>query len=171
MVGPETARAATAEGRSVAFRPDGPSSAAALAEQWLATHGATPQRCLVVRSDLASATLSDDLELRGHDVRVCVAYRTVGVDLTAEVRRALMDGEIDLVLLTSLSVARELRRQVGTHLSARLAAIGPGTATDARGLGFRVDHIAARQSVRDLISELDTAADLGPAAPNAQEDA
>ncbi|WP_040166744.1 uroporphyrinogen-III synthase, partial [Microbacterium gorillae] len=34
VVGPETARAATAEGRSVAFRPDGPSSAAALAEQW-----------------------------------------------------------------------------------------------------------------------------------------
>lgn len=159
-VGPATARAVRAIGAEPAFVPRGESSAAALATQWCA--GRTPQdtgRSLVVRSDLATALLSDELQLRGFGVDVCIAYRTVGVDLPGEARHALASGDIDVVLLTSLSVARELRRQVGPLApSVRVASIGPGTTRDAERLGFTVHHTARTQSVDALLAEIDAPA-------------
>ena len=159
-VGPATARAVASLGVEAAFVPAGESSAAALATQWCA--GRTPARSgrsLVVRSDLASAVVSDELQLRGFAVDVCIAYRTVGVDLPVEVARELASGDIDVVLLTSLSVARELRRQVGPlRDGVRVASIGPGTTRDAERLGFTVSHTARTQSVDALLAELDGAA-------------
>jgi uroporphyrinogen-III synthase len=61
------------------------------------------------------------------------------------------------VLLTSLSVGRELRRQVGAlPASTLVASIGPGTTRDAERLGFVVGHTARTQSIDALIAELDT---------------
>lgn len=157
-VGAATARAVAELGAEVAFVPAGQASASALTAQWCAGRdpGVTG-RCLVVRSDLATAIVSDELELRGFAVDVCIGYRTVGVDLAPAVRDALRDGAIDVVLLTSLSVARELRRQVGT-LPARthVASIGPGTTRDAERIGFAVGHTARTQSVDALVAELDS---------------
>ncbi|WP_448237249.1 uroporphyrinogen-III synthase [Microbacterium paulum] len=156
-VGPATARAVAAAGAEVAFVPLGESSAAAMAAQWCA--GRTPAgagRSLVVRSDLATAVISDELALRGFAVDVCIAYRTVGVDLPDEVAAQLQAGTIDVVLLTSLSVARELRRQAGAlPAGVRVASIGPGTTRDAERLGFTVAHTARTQSVDALLAELD----------------
>lgn len=157
-VGPATARAVAALGAEVAFVPRGESSAVALAAQWCA--GREPSatgRSLVVRSDLATAHISDELQLRGFAVDVCIAYRTLGVDLAPEVAAELRSGRIDVVLLTSLSVARELRRQVGSlPPSVRVASIGPGTTRDAERLGFTISHTARTQSVDALVAELDT---------------
>jgi uroporphyrinogen-III synthase len=109
-----------------------------------------------VRSDLATAVVSDELELRGFGVDVCIGYRTVGIDLAADVRGRLASGDVDVVLLTSLSVARELRRQVGgLPPSTIVASIGPGTTRDAAQIGFTVHHTARTQSVDALIAELD----------------
>lgn len=157
-VGAATARAVAAAGADVAFVPVGQSSAAAMISQWSAGRSpASTGRCLVVRSDLASALISDELELQGFDVDVCIAYRTVGVDLDPGVARALAAGDIDVVLLTSLSVARELRRQVAAlHPSTLVASIGPGTTRDAETLGFTVGHTAHTQSVDALLAELDS---------------
>jgi len=156
-VGPATARAIAMTGADVAFVPAGESSAAALVTQWC--RGRTPAstgRSLVVRSDLATAVVSDELQLRGYGVDVCIAYRTVGVDLEPQVARELRSGGIDIVLLTSLSVGRELRRQVGPlHPSVRVASIGPGTTRDAEAIGFTVAHTARTQSVDALLAELD----------------
>lgn len=156
-VGSATARAVAAAGSEVAFVPAGQASAAALTAQWCA--GRDPRstgRCLVVRSDLATAVVSDELELRGFSVDVCIGYRTVGIDLDPQVAAALCEGGIDIVLLTSLSVARELRRQVGALPEATLvASIGPGTTRDAEHIGFTVGHTARTQSVDALIAELD----------------
>lgn len=156
-VGAATARALTDIGVPAAFVPVGPSSAAAMIRQWLA--GRTPAvtgRCLVLRSDLATAVVSDELEVHGYAVDICIGYRTVGVDLPPETADELRRGEIDVVLLTSLSVARELRRQVGT-LDGRtlVASIGPGTTKDAARLGFAVGHTATTQTVDALLAELD----------------
>lgn len=157
-VGAATARAVAELGAEVAFVPAGQSSAAALTAQWCA--GRDPRatgRCLVVRSDLATAVVSDELELRGFDVDVCIGYRTVGVDLVPDVRERLMSGSIDVVLLTSLSVGRELRRQVGELPPTTIvASIGPGTTRDAERIGFAVGHTARTQSVDALIAELDS---------------
>lgn len=156
-VGPATARAVAATGADVAFVPLGESSAAAMAAQWCAARSAQHTgRALIIRSDLATAVLSDELALRGFDVDVCIGYRTIGVDLPADVAEALRDGCVDVVLLTSLSVARELRRQTGAlHPHVRVASIGPGTTRDAERLGFTVAHTARTQSVDALLAELD----------------
>lgn len=156
-VGHATARALAAIGTTAEFVPVGRSSAAAMIAQWLV--GRTPEatgRCLVLRSDLASAVISDELDVRGYAVDVCIGYRTVGVDLAPETAQELRRGDIDVVLLTSLSVARELRRQVGA-LDARtlVASIGPGTTRDAERLGFTVGHTARTQTVEALLAELD----------------
>ena len=155
-VGRATARAIANAGFKVAFVPDGQASAATLVAQWCAGHEpATTGRCLIVRSDLATAYVSDELELRGFDVDVCIGYRTVGVDLDPDVRTDLQSGRIDVVLLTSLSVGRELRRQVGAlPASTLVASIGPGTTRDAEALGDTVGHTARTQSVDALIAEL-----------------
>lgn len=156
-VGSATARAVAETGAEVAFVPSGPSSARALTAQWCL--GRDPQatgRCLVVRSDLATAVVSDELELRGFSVDVCIGYRTVGIDLPGDVRARLQRGGVDVVLLTSLSVGRELRRQVGAlPPSTLVASIGPGTTRDARQIGYAVSHTARTQSIDALIAELD----------------
>jgi uroporphyrinogen-III synthase len=156
-VGSATARAAADSGAEVAFVPSGTSSAAALVAQWCAGRDpAATGRCLVVRSDLATSVVSDELELRGFAVDVCIGYRTVGIDLRPDVADALRGGQIDVVLLTSLSVGRELRRQVGALPSSTLiASIGPGTSRDAERLGFAVGYTARTQSIEALVAELD----------------
>lgn len=157
-VGSATARAVAELGAEVSFVPAGQASAAALTAQWCA--GRDPRatgRCLVVRSDLATAVVSDELELRGFTVDVCIGYRTVGIDLDPEVVASLRGGGVDVVLLTSLSVARELRRQVGPLAGGvAVASIGPGTTRDAERIGFVVAHTARTQSVDALIAELDS---------------
>lgn len=156
-VGQATARAVADLGAHVDFVPAGRSSAQAMIAQWCETHTASSTgRCLVVRSDLAGAVVSDELELRGFAVEVCIGYRTVGVDLAPAVAADLAAGRVQIVLLTSLSVGRELRRQVGTlPASTLVASIGPGTTRDAERLGFAVGHTARTQSIDALIAELD----------------
>lgn len=158
-VGSATARAVADAGGEVSFVPAGQSSAAALTAQWCAGRDPrTTGRCLVLRSDLATSVVSDELELRGYDVDVCIGYRTVGVDLLPEVRDRISSGGVDVILLTSLSVARELRRQIGVPPASTLvASIGPGTTRDAAKIGFAVGHTARTQSVDALVAELDDA--------------
>src|SRR5690606_32210136 len=117
---------------------------------------ATTGRCLVLRSDLALAVISDELELQGFEVDIGIAYRTVGIDLDPVVAADLQGGRIDIVLLTSLSVGRALRRQVGPLPERTLvASIGPGTTRDGALLGFTIGYTAQSQSVDALIAELD----------------
>ncbi|MFS0866984.1 uroporphyrinogen-III synthase [Microbacterium sp. 179-B 1A2 NHS] len=156
-VGRATARAVADAGWEVEFVPSGAASATAMITQWCTGRDPrTTGRSLVVRSDLAQAVVSDELEVRGFAVDVCIGYRTVGVDLDPQIVADLRSGAIDVVLLTSLSVGRELRRQVGP-LPARtlVASIGPGTTRDGEGLGFTVGHTARTQSIDALIAEID----------------
>lgn len=159
VVGPATGRAVTSAGWTVGFQPDGESSAVTLAAQWCASHDAQAEgRVLILRSDLAGAHLSDELQAHGFTVDIGIAYRTVGIDLDPAVVRDLREGAIDIVLLTSLSVARELRRQIGPLPDrVRVASIGPGTTRDAEHIGFTVAHTATTQSVDELLAELDAA--------------
>lgn len=173
-VGQATARALRDMGAEVSFVPAGHSSAAAMIGQWTAGRSAAETgRSLVLRSDLAAAVVSDELEARGYAVDVCIGYRTIGIDLPADTVTDLRVGAFDVVLLTSLSVARELRRQVGT-LDPRtlVASIGPGTTTDAERLGFEVGHTAHVQTVDALLAELDARESdaRAPGHPSGSED-
>ncbi len=155
-VGRATARAVTEAGYEVDFVPAGRSSASTMIRQWCALHDPDRVgRCLVLRSDLAMAVVSDELEVRGYDLEVCIAYRTVGVDLAPDVLHAVRVGDIDTVLVTSTSVARELAEQVGALPAGTvLASLGPGTTRDAERRGLPVTVTAPDQSIESLIHAL-----------------
>ncbi len=164
-VGRATARAVVDAGFEVDFIPAGRSSALALTQQWCSAHEpARVGRCLVLRSDLAMAVVSDELEVRGYDVEVCIAYRTVGVDLPDEIVDDLRSGRIDTVLLTSTSVVRELSHQVGVlPPNTVLASLGPGTTRDAERRALTVTLTAPEQSIESLLAELSS---FSPSCPS-----
>jgi len=101
-----------------------------------------PARVLVPQGDLASGTLVDGLRGLGFDVHVVVAYRTVPCDLPAGVRDAWANGEIDAIVLTAGSAARQVAKQVGPRPDVAGIAIGEPTAAAARAVGLRVDAVA-----------------------------
>lgn len=166
-VGRATARAVVDAGFEVDFVPAGRSSALSLTQQWCTSHDpASAGRCLVLRSDLAMAVVSDELEVRGFDVEVCIAYRTVGVDLPEGIVDDLRSGRIDTVLLTSTSVVRELAHQVGALPEHTLvASLGPGTTRDAERRGLRVSVTSPEQSIESLIAELSS---FSPSCPSSR---
>ena len=157
-VGESTRRSLEDAGYSVAFVPAGRSSSTALIEQWKArSRDVSGEAALVMRSDLAPATVSDELVLAGHSADVCIAYRTVGLDLTAEIRREVIEGAFDAILVTSHSVAMELARQVSPVPSTTLfACLGPGTAREAKRLGLSPLVTAPEQSIDALLDEIDS---------------
>lgn len=155
-VGESTRRSLEDAGYPVAFVPTGPSSSRALIEQWKDhTRGLAGEAMLVMRSDLAPATVSDELLLAGHSVDVCIAYRTVSIDLAAEIRREVVKGSFDVILVTSHSVAMELSRQLESVPSATLfACLGPGTAREAKRLGLWPLVTATDQRIDSLLDEI-----------------
>lgn len=156
-VGRATGRALAAAGMQVDFLPEGQTSAGAMIRQWCDVH--TPKdagRGLVLRSDMAMAAVSDELEIQGYQVDVGIAYRTVGVDVGSEVVSMLTSGDIDVVLVTSGSVARELQQQV-PRISPNvvLVAIGQGTARAAEKLGLVPRLVSPRQCVESMLDALE----------------
>lgn len=152
-VGPTTARSLELAGYRVAFVPTGASSARALVDQWKrATPRSPAANVLVMRSDLAAATISDSLEAAGHLVAVCIAYRTVGVDIAQGALDDLAAGRFDAVLVTSHSVAIELGAQLkDTPAPTVFAFLGHGTAREATKLGLVPGVTAAEQTIESLL--------------------
>ena len=70
-----------------------------------------PRRILTLRSEIAKPVLSVMLNDAGHDVDSVVAYRTVGVPVTDRIRRDVENGRINAILITSGSVASQVREQ------------------------------------------------------------
>ncbi|WP_417509129.1 uroporphyrinogen-III synthase [Microbacterium sp.] len=150
-VGETTAAALQAVGYEVALVPDRDNSAAGMAEQLIALEP-EPRRVLTLRSEIAKPVLTRSLIDAGHDVSSVVAYRTVGVPVTDRIRRDVDSGRINAILITSGSVAQQVREQFpdipdGTLL----AAIGPRTAKDARKAGLPITVVADKQTVDALI--------------------
>lgn len=156
-VGRATGRALVAAGMQVDFLPEGQTSAGVMIRQWCDAHTPTGAgRCLVLRSDMAMAAVSDELEIQGYRVDVGIAYRTVGVDVGPDVVSSLTSGDINVVLLTSGSVARELQQQV-PQLSPDvvLVAIGQGTASAAEKLGLVPRLVSPLQSIESMLDALE----------------
>lgn len=114
-----------------------------------------PGRVLTLSSEIARPTLVDGLRAAGHTVEAVTSYRTIPVNLSAEVIADLAAGRIDAVLLTSGSVAAGLAAQATCHPDTVLAAIGDRTAEDARARGLNVAVESSRQSVAGLIAALE----------------
>lgn len=150
-VGETTAAALQAVGYEVALVPDDDNSAEGMAEQLIALE-TDPRRILALRSEIAKPVLSVLLQQAGHDVDSVVAYRTVGVPVTDRIKRDVENGRINAILITSGSVAAQVREQFPEIPDETLlAAIGPRTAKDADRAGLPITVVADRQTVDALI--------------------
>lgn len=172
-VGGTTARALREAGVRVDLVPVGTSSAAALLAAWPPV-GDEPQRVLLPLGDLASPTLAEGLTAHGWLVDVVVTYRTVpGPAPEPETRASWAAGDVDAVLLTSGSTARNLLTMLGTPPAGTLVCcIGESTAAEARRAGLRVDAVAQDQTPGGLVAALAGAAlaAAGPAAGTGDAD-
>lgn len=166
-VGETTAAALTAAGFRVDFVPSHDNSAKGLLVEWSeAGRGRPPMDVLWLRSEVAKPVLSDGLRRRGHRVDSVVAYRTVGVPAAESIRYDIEHGRIRAMLVTSGSVAEQIRAQFHPVPDGiLLAAIGPRTAKDARELDLRIDVVAGERSVAALLDGLEAIATDGDAMP------
>jgi uroporphyrinogen-III synthase len=148
-VGTATARTlATLAGRDVDVTPavqTGAGLAAALADVV-----ADPMRALVVQADRAPSTLVDSLQEAGHDVTVCVGYRTVLLEIDPHV---VVDA--DALVLASGSSAESWVASVGLETPPVVVAIGPTTADAARRFGLKISSVSADHSLAGLVIELE----------------
>lgn len=150
-VGETTAAALQAVGYRVDLVPQRDNSAAGLAEEMIALE---PQSrdILTLRSESARPILTGMLTDAGHRVRSVVAYRTVGVPVTERIAHDVRSGRINAILITSGSVAEQVREQFpDIPESTVVAAIGPRTAMDARATGLTVNAVASPQTVDALL--------------------
>ncbi|GAA3923147.1 uroporphyrinogen-III synthase [Microbacterium invictum] len=151
-VGETTATALTAVGYRVDLVPDEDNSAAGMAAQMIALE-TSPRRILTLRSETAKPVLTRRLSEAGHDVRSVVAYRTVGVPATERIAHDVHSGRINAILVTSGSVAEQVREQFPEIPDETvIAAIGPRTAKDARKAHLRVNVVAPELTVESLIT-------------------
>jgi hydroxymethylbilane synthase len=156
VVGEATAAAVARLGVTVGYRP--PEATAAALGRALPLRGG--ERVLLPRGDQAGPDLPRLLRGRGALVEEVVVYRTIEGPEGSEgaLAAALADGLPALVLFTSGSTARGLRRMADRLGAAELdalrvlpaVALGPEAAAAARAEGFRVvDH--ADGSIEGLI--------------------
>ncbi|MET4226501.1 uroporphyrinogen-III synthase [Oerskovia enterophila] len=122
------------------------------------------RRVLVPQGDLAKPTMAEGLRERGWDVHVVTAYRTVSHALSPEVVEAWRAGAVDVVVLTSGSVAREVAAQLGVDPHVAGVAIGEPTAEAAHAVGLRIDAVAERATDEALaVAVLRVGAELSEA--------
>ncbi|WP_454728358.1 uroporphyrinogen-III synthase [Cellulosimicrobium protaetiae] len=188
-VGPATRRALEAVGIQVDLEPTENSArglVAAFAALASTDHASTsPNRAstsgnrastsrgrglvLLPQGDLAAPTMHDGLHDIGYVPHVVTVYRTVTHALAPEVVAAWRAGEVDAVVLTSGSVAREVARQLGPRDDVAGVAIGDPTARTARAVGLRLDAVAARPTDAALAAALTTVLSGDLAAPLAAD--
>lgn len=145
-VGAATGAALRAAGYSADFMPRN-TSAQGIADEWPGSANET--RVLLPQSDLADRGLASALRGRGLAVRTVVAYRTIAVAVVKPVE------PIDVILVTSGSVARQVAAQLSPlPPGTRVACIGERTAAEARACGLEVHVVAPERTLESLIASL-----------------
>ncbi|WP_111721494.1 uroporphyrinogen-III synthase [Homoserinimonas sp. OAct 916] len=114
-----------------------------------------PSRILIPQSDLAGPSLANGLRSLGLHVETVTAYRNVPVPVTEQTVSDVGAGRIHALLVTSGSVARQVRDQFGpVPMSTCVACIGEFTTNDARAAGLRVDVVADERTGASLVDSL-----------------
>jgi uroporphyrinogen-III synthase len=151
-IGPATASVLEGAGIAVGFQPSR-SDAAAIGQELPVKR---EESVLLVRGNLADPALPDALLARGARVDHVVAYRTTMAPPSSReiLRRALADGPIDAVVLTSGSTADGLATVASDEgldiRSIPAICIGAQTARAATAAGFHVLAVSPSQDVRGL---------------------
>lgn len=152
-VGETTGAALALAGYPVDYVPEFDNSARGLVKEW--PQSDISGRVLIPQSDIAEPTLVSGLQDLGLNVKFVSAYRTVGVDVSEQVRDDVASGRIGAILVTSGSVARQIAAQLAPlPTDTMVACIGPRTAYDARAAGLTVHLIAESRSATSLVESL-----------------
>ncbi|QOR69539.1 uroporphyrinogen-III synthase [Ruania alkalisoli] len=149
-VGPATASTLREAGIAVDLVPEHTYSATGLLQVWPDRPG---ERVLLLRSDLARATLADGLAGRGCEVRDVVGYRTTAAPVSEGDVSAVQSGRADAVLVTSGSVARALAA-LNPPASTVVVSIGPVTTGEAREVGLTVTAEAGERTLAAMLDAL-----------------
>jgi uroporphyrinogen III methyltransferase/synthase len=110
-------------------------------------------RVLLARADKTEPGLEDALGTKGWTPERVTIYRLRAVArLAPAVRRAVLDGDIDVVTFASGGTVRAFMRLLRAKPPRRvkIAAIGPVTARAAKQAGLRVDSIAREHTIPGL---------------------
>ncbi len=160
-VGETTAARMVQAGYRVDFVPTNDHSARGLVAHWPRSSGALVQtvsagdRVLLPQSDLAAPLLADGLRSLGFEVHTVTAYHNVAVPVAQKTVADVRAGRFDALLVTSGSIARQIRDQFGTiPRDTCIACIGDVTALDAQAAGLSVDVIARTRTASSLVDTL-----------------
>lgn len=161
-VGDKTCQAIAQWGLRADLVPSGEQSAAGLLEDWPEFDDLLDpiNRVFLPRADIATENLVAGLVDLGWECDDVTAYRTVrAAPPPAPTRDAIKTGKFDAVVFTSSSTVRNLVGIAGKpHPSTIIAVIGPATAKTAEEHGLRVDVLASKPDVDELVDAL---ADFG----------
>lgn len=144
---PDTKVALVGEATAVAFRDAGypvtrtaqdqNSSASSLLEVWPEIDSGEKLRVLTLRSDVATPVVTEGLIERGHDVTGVIAFRTVGVPASVHIREDIESGRINVLLVASAQIAREIAKQFPALPEGTIVAcVGENAREAARLLGL-----------------------------------
>lgn len=157
VIGPATAAELAVHGLQADLKPE-EFVAEALAEALLAFGPIDRQRFLLLRADIARATLHQQLLAHGAIVDEIPVYQTVRGTPDPAAYAELRSG-VDVITFTSSSTVRyffdllsEEAPSIARH--AMIACIGPVTAQTARELGLRVDLVAEEYTIPGLVQAL-----------------
>lgn len=125
---------------------------------------AAGQRCLLIRASRGREVLAEQLAAAGANVEQVVAYRSIDVPEAAlEVTRALREGRVAWITVTSSAIAGALVRLFGEDLRrARLASISPVTSETLRRLGFAPSAEADPYTMEGLVAAIVRASSVSP---------
>jgi len=158
-IGPATAQTLAGYGLRVDYVPEVYTSAEIAA----GIGDVARKRILLPRAERATKQLAQALRGKRAVVDEVVAYRTLAVGTSDELKALLEDGQIDIVTFTSSSTVRNLAASLqgqtpGNALSRCLVAcIGPVTARTTERLGIRVDVVAREHTIAGLAEAIVTA--------------
>ncbi len=110
---------------------------------------------LVVQGNLADETVAHDIATKGWDVTRVVAYQTVALRPTEELREPALTA--DVLMLASGSAATAWFDSFGTSTPACVVAIGPSTAKAAHTVGIDLAAVADDQTLEGLIQAAERA--------------
>ena len=162
VVGEATAQAFIEAGYQVSRTPNEENNTTAgLLEAWPEIATGDVLKVLTLRSDVAKPVLTSGLIDRGHDVTQVVAFRTIGVPVSAHIREDVESGRINALLVGSALIGREVAKQFPTIPEDTIVAcVGPHTHEEAVAAGLKHSP-SQRQSTakRALIETVESAID------------